>query len=138
MQEDNRIGHTLSHATSSPNTLIFNTCSHTFSHIDSHNYHMQYMLTHNMISHATHDTLPHMRSHVPMHTCTRSWYRFSQIPMCLPKMFRYIHSDRKRPQKNKPGSRAGHTYGHLPKTHGQTQNTQFKNPYAKIHTQFRK
>lgn len=28
----------------------------------------------------------------------------SQTPMCLPKLLIYIHSGRKRPQKNKPGS----------------------------------
>lgn len=142
MQEDERIGHTLSHA---PIARSYSTHALIHSLTQMHPTITCSICLHTTCSHMQHTTLalPHMDSHVPMHiltllhvytlshACICSWYRptqtHSQIPMCLPKMLIYIHACRKRPQKNKPGSTDLATHMATSQRHmDRHKNTQFK------------
>lgn len=98
-----------------------------------------------------HDTLPHMNSYVPMHilthshvytlshACTRSWYRLTVRHLCASPSCSYTSIQvEKGPRKTNldPQSRL-----HLwppPKDTWTDTETQFKNPYAKIHTKSQK
>lgn len=125
---------------------------HVLSYILSHRCtqlsHAVYAYTQHVLTCNTqHDTLPHTGSHVPMHilkhlhmyilTCMHmqlvQTHTDSQSDIHVPPQDAHIHPCRwkKAPEKQTWIHRAGHTYGHFPKTHGQTQKHTIQEPTYK-------